>query len=336
MLRTIRRAFRLRNKVALLQLARGMRKQAWLNTARALSECGVLRRLDKPWREDDLASDLGIVERDAFRSLIAEGIRLRLLKRGSSGQIMLRGRFATCLATDEGRQVDAMLAEVTSYHHEVLHNLPALLRGAPPQDYLARYGGIVAESSRLLEPLILDFMQEVLSDEPCEILEIGCGAGAYLVNYASRHAKNRGIGLDMSDEVVAIANEHLTAAGVVDRFRALAGDARRADELPDGPYDVITAHQNVYYFDDAERADLWTRCEERLRPNGRLAIVTVTQGGPMSDYFNLILRSTLGCTTPPTIDALCAELEAAGLTLTRRERFLPGDELWGIEAVKSS
>ena len=336
MLRAIRRVLRMPHKLAMLQLALGMRKQSWLNTAHALSECGVLRELDSPRSEDDLARALGIVHRDAFRSLLAEGVRHKLLRRGSDGRLSRRGRFARCLTDERGRPVDAMMTEIVTYHQEVARNLPALLRGEAPQDYLARYGALVAVSSRIAEPMILDFMQGVLGTGSHRILEIGCGAGAYLVDYAKWNPETRGVGLDLSADVASLAEATLARAGLADRFRVAQGDARRADALPEGPFDVITAHQNLYYFDEGERRDLWTRCRSLLAPEGRVAIVTTAQGGPMSDYFDLILRSTSGCTSLPTMDQACAELEAAGFTDVRRERLMPGDEFWGIVATATS
>ncbi len=63
-----------------------------------------------------------------------------------------------------------------------------------------------------------------------------------------------------------------------------------------------------------------------------LAIVTPTSGGPLSDYFSLILLSTAGCHRLPSVDQLAAELRAAGFELVRRERLVPGDAVWGIVA----
>ena len=60
--------------------------------------------------------------------------------------------------------------------------------------------------------------------------------------------------------------------------------------------------------------------------------MTAADGGPMSDYFALILLSTRGCTLPPSIDELTDELAAAGYTSIRKERLVPGDSVWGVEA----
>lgn len=52
----------------------------------------------------------------------------------------------------------------------------------------------------------------------------------------------------------------------------------------------------------------------------------------MSDYFSLILLSTQGCHRLPSIEQLCAELQAAGFQQLQKERLIPGDAVWGISA----
>lgn len=69
-----------------------------------------------------------------------------------------------------------------------------------------------------------------------------------------------------------------------------------------------------------------------MTDTGHLAIVTPTGGGPLSDYFSLILLSTAGCHRLPSVDELTAELRAAGFELVRQERLIPGDAVWGIAA----
>ncbi len=52
----------------------------------------------------------------------------------------------------------------------------------------------------------------------------------------------------------------------------------------------------------------------------------------MSNYLSRILRSTTGCHGLTSIDALTTELAEAAFPNIRRERLIPGDTVWGIEA----
>ena len=335
MIRSISRLLSVPDKFAMLGLMRGMAAQMQLMTAAALLRCGALQHLGTPCTLDELGAATEIGEREILRHLLDLGVRRRLLRR-RAGRYSPRSRLARCLARDPNGPVASMLQEVTTYHHEVFDRLPDRLRGQPPSDYLDRYGELVAQSSRILAPWIRGFTARVIGREQGRnILELGCGSGAYLTFYAKLHEGHRGVGVDLDSGVVAAARRLVTAAGFGDRFGVVQGDLRDRHQWPDGSFDIVTAHQNVYYFDADERLALWRRCREHLKEAGHLVIVTPTSGGPMSDYFSLILMSTTGCHRLPSVDELHSELQAAGLELVRRERLVPGDAVWGLEARKA-
>ena len=237
------------------------------------------------------------------------------------------------MARPRGRAVASMLHETLTYHGDVFIHLPDRLEGAPPRDYLAQYASLVAESSRIMEPFFWPFVEGVIGkDRGKRILELGCGSGAYLGLYAALHREHRGVGIDIDAQVVDAAKTVLNENGHSDRFALRQGDMREADAFVGGPYDVITAYQNVYYFDAAERVAIWRSCKRALAQDGRVLIVTPTSGGPMSDYFSLILLSTIGCNRLPSIDELSSELREAGFDQQKRTRLVPGDQVWGISA----
>ena len=332
MIRSLARLLSVPDKLAMLDLVRDMSAQVQLATTAALLRCGALQHLHAPRTLDALSTLTGIGEREILGHLLDLGVRRRLL-RCRDGRYSARSRLARCVARDADGPVASMLQEVTTYHHQVFDQLPDRLRGQPPRDYLGRYGALVAQSSRIMAPWIRGFTSDVLGDEQGKnILELGCGSGAYLTFYASLHEAHRGVGLDLDPGVVSDAQALVAAAGLEDRFTVQEGDMRDEQGWPDGPFDIVTAHQNVYYFDADERAALWRRCREHLTDTGQLVIVTPTSGGPMSDYFSLILLSTAGCHRLPSAEVLVGELQAAGFALTQKERLIPGDAVWGIAA----
>ncbi len=332
MIRSIARLLAIPDKLAMLGLVRGMASQMQLVTASALLRCGAMQHLHTPRTLGELSAAMGIDEHEALRHLLDLGVRRRLLRR-RRGRYSARSRLARCVARAAHGPLASMLQEVTTYHHEVFDGLPDLLRGQPPRDYLDRYGELVAQSSRIMAPWIRSFTSGVVGREKGRnILELGCGSGAYLTFYAELHGEHRGVGVDLDPGVVAAAQKLVADAGLEGRFRVQQGDVRDAQRWPDGPFDVVTAHQNVYYFDAEERAALWRRCRKHLTDTGHLVIVTPTSGGPMSDYFSLILLSTAGCHRLPSVEELAAELQSAGFELVRRERLIPGDSVWGLTA----
>lgn len=336
MIRSLARLFAVPDKLAMLGLVRGMAGQMQLVTTSALLRCGAMQHLHTPSTLEELSAATGIGEHEILRHLLDLGVRRRLL-RCRGGRYSARSRLARCVARAPRGPVASMLQEVTTYHHEVFDRLPERLRGQPPRDYLDRYGELVASSSRIMAPWIQGFMAGVAGRARGQnILELGCGSGAYLTFYARLHGEHRGVGVDFDPKVVAAARQTVADAGVAGRFDVQPGDMRDAGSWPAGPFDVVTAHQNVYYFDAGERTAIWRACREHLTDAGHLAIVTPTSGGPLSDYFAVLLRSTAGCQRLPSADELTAELQAAGFEVVRRERLIPGDAVWGIAARPTS
>ena len=230
-----------------------------------------------------------------------------------------------------------MLEEVTTYHGEVFSRLPQRLAGEPPQNYLATYGPLVAKSSRIMDPWIQGFGREALGTKSGKsLLDLGCGSGGvpFVLRSAARGASR--FWIELHSGAATAAASHLQSAGCSERFSVQEGDMRRAEDWPEGSFDVISANQNVYYFTDAERRDIWAHARSRLNPAGQLTLVTPTAGGPLSSFFALILGSSVGCQDLPTIEELEDELQASGFDRIHKERLIPGDSVWGLSATLDS
>lgn len=332
MLRALTRLLRVPDKLAMLALVRGMTGQVRLATASALLRSGVFEALREPRSLDELVEAVGAQDAALLRNLLDLGVQRGLLRRRGA-HYAAKGALARTLVREPDGPLASMLAEVTTYHQEVFQGLDERLSTGASPPYLERYGELVARSSRIMAPWIEAFSAEAIGvDRPRRILELGCGTGAYLEHYGRLHDGHSGVGIDFDTAVVAAAEDRMCLAYPMERFTVVAGDMRDAATWPVGPFDVITAHQNVYYFDSDERREVWRSCRGHLADDGRLVIVSAFAGGPMSDYFALILGSTQGCRALPTVDAVVEELRGAGFEVVRRERMIPGDAVWGIEA----
>ena len=332
MIRSLLRLTTVPDKFALFGLMRSLRGQMRIGTASALVRCGAMVHLSKPCTLGELVEALDIQEVEMLQHLLELGVRLRLLRR-RGGRYVAKSQLARCLARPGENPVASMLVEVATYHREVFDFLPDRLRGEAPRDFLATYGPVIAISSRLMEPWLFAFTRERVGESQGQrILDIGCGSGQFLAFCAGLHSDHKGAGIEMDEGAARAANQRLEEAELANRFVVQLGDARSDAAWPEGSFDIITAHQNVYYFDEAERTALWRKCRERLNEGGKLLIVTPTSGGPMSDYFSLILRSTVHCFGLPSAQQLTSELKSAGFSQVERERMIPGDSLWGIEA----
>ncbi len=120
----------------------------------------------------------------------------------------------------------------------------------------------VAESQ--VEAAILDMLGD---DEVGEVLDIGTGTGRMLELLASR--ARRGVGIDLSREMLAVARSNLEQKGLAN-CQVRQGDMYNL-ALPNESVDVVTVHQVLHYADDPAAAV--AEAARVLRPGGRLMIV---------------------------------------------------------------
>ena len=99
------------------------------------------------------------------------------------------------------------------------------------------------------------------------VLDVGCGGGFLLERLAERGYS--GVGVDLSPESVAIANERLLGLGAGDRLRAETGSAY---DPPAGPFDLIALTDVLEHLEDP-RACL-RALREVVAPGGLVVVST--------------------------------------------------------------
>jgi ubiquinone/menaquinone biosynthesis C-methylase UbiE len=111
-------------------------------------------------------------------------------------------------------------------------------------------------------------MIEAIGEGPFErLLDIGTGTGRVLELFAPRIA--RGVGVDLSREMLSFARAKLEKAGHA-HCQVRHGDLY-ALPFEAASFDVVTIHQVLHYLDDPARAV--GEAARMLRPGGRLLIV---------------------------------------------------------------
>ncbi|HTO28137.1 MAG TPA: metalloregulator ArsR/SmtB family transcription factor [Devosia sp.] len=99
------------------------------------------------------------------------------------------------------------------------------------------------------------------------LIDLGTGTGRMLEVLAD--AYKRGIGIDASREMLAVARSRLATAGIT-HAQVRLGDIGDVD-LAAGPADVIVIHQVLHYFDDPGR--MLAQARRLLKPGGEMIIV---------------------------------------------------------------
>jgi SAM-dependent methyltransferase len=296
-------------------------------------DSGLLRALRSPRTRDELCSELAVTRFDLLDRALDLGVALKELA-VRDGRYRLRGRRARALATDEGDPLAAMIEEYVTYHASVYRELTARMRGAPPGEYLDGHATVIARSSRVLQPFLARFVRKIVRNRgPLRLLEIGCGSGVYLRHATEANPAVTGVAVEIQPEVAEQARMNLAQWGLDDRFTVSAGDIRQPPAEVSGQFDLVTLHQNVYYFAEEERIALFERVRSWLLPGGRLVLTSFMQGKtPASIDFDIALRCTAGCTGLPTLDELVAALRLAGFDRVESVRLMPLEPFYGMIA----
>ena len=115
-----------------------------------------------------------------------------------------------------------------------------------------------------VERSLLDAVDDLVIDD---LLDIGTGTGRMLELFADRI--ERGVGIDLSSQMLNLARSQLDEAGLT-HCAVRHGNVYDLD-LPDGSIDVAILHHVLHFLDEPDAAI--ARAAASLRPNGRLLIV---------------------------------------------------------------
>ncbi|MCL2778263.1 MAG: class I SAM-dependent methyltransferase [Polyangiaceae bacterium] len=100
------------------------------------------------------------------------------------------------------------------------------------------------------------------------VLEVGCGAGAMIIELAKRVAPGGSVvGIDISEPILAFARERIAKAGV--SAEIIVADATTHTFRAD--FDLVFSTFGVMFFPEPERA--FANLRSALRPGGRMVFV---------------------------------------------------------------
>ncbi|MGB7334867.1 MAG: metalloregulator ArsR/SmtB family transcription factor [Salaquimonas sp.] len=144
------------------------------------------------------------------------------------------------------------------------------------------------------------------------LLDLGTGTGRILELLRDLYIK--GVGIDASREMLAIARANIEKAG-------LSGAQVRQGDLmnlptPDEAFDLVTIHQVLHYLEDPGRAI--KEAAKALKPSGRLLIVDFA---PHELEFLREQHAHLRLGFPS--EQISSWLEAAGLEVQKTEKLAP-------------
>lgn len=267
---------------------------------------------------------------EALNRLLAAAASLRLVQETRDGRWRLGDRGAVL---DGLPGVQAMIE-----HHALLYQDltdPVALLRAGRGRHLGTYWGYAADApaERLEEAQVSPYSQLMATSQPLvadeilavhrlapyrRILDVGGGAGAFLIEAARRWPDFTGTVVDLPP-VVALAAARITEAGLAHRLDT-AGLDFRSQPLPAGA-DLITLIRILHDHDDAVVAALLSAAHAALPPGGRLLVAEpmadTTGAEPMGGaYFGFYLLA-MGKGRPRSPKDLMQRLRTAGFTSVR-------------------
>jgi arsenite methyltransferase len=124
------------------------------------------------------------------------------------------------------------------------------------------------------------------------VLDLGSGGGIDVLLSARRVGPTgKAYGLDMTDEMLALARENQRKAGV-ENVEFLKGEIE-AIPLPDDAVDVIISNCVINLSADKDR--VFAEALRVLRPGGRMAVSDVVVRGPVPDQIRRSVELWIGC-----------------------------------------
>lgn len=143
------------------------------------------------------------------------------------------------------------------------------------------------------------------------VLDLGSGAGADVLISARRVAPSgRAIGLDMTDEMLALARANAAAAGATN-VEFVQGHIEDIP-LPDASVDVVISNCVINLSGD--KARVLAEAARVLRPGGRFAVSDVIADEDMDDATRADMQAWTGCIAGAlTAAEFAGHLQDAGL-----------------------
>ena len=301
-------------------------------------ESGLLKALSIPSNRDRLIKELDVKRQEILDALLEVGLASKELEL-KNGLFSIKGKRSKAITADNGDMLAAMIQGNVTYYSDAYRNARHRMNGAELGDDLSKIGDLVARFSKISEPLIKNFIANIVHDKnPMRVLDVGCGSGILLKSSYDANSDATGVGIDIDEKVVQQARANISTWGLSDRFEIRHGDIRHISDEIMGAFDVITLYNLLYYFGKEDRFDLIKILRKKLSPDGVLAVAMSfnSKGKDLATAnLNMVNSSLKGLTPLPQLNDIISILRACGFANIKIHRFMPGSTFYGLVASQN-
>ncbi len=103
-----------------------------------------------------------------------------------------------------------------------------------------------------------------------KILEIGPGPGWITILLAKANPTLKITGLEISEDMIRVANENKENEGISDQIEFILGDAKNMSEIKDKTFDAVISHDSLHHWEDPIR--VFNEIQRVLKENGVFCI----------------------------------------------------------------
>jgi SAM-dependent methyltransferase len=298
---------------------------------------GLLRQLGDGPDIDELVRRTGCRRPDRLQAWLGVGVDLGEV-RLQGRHYRLRGRRARALGRGDAL-LEAHYRSMLEYQVGPYTDLEHLLQQEQGQgrDDLHRYAGDIARVSLAAAPFVAAMVRATVRQlAPARALDVGCGTGAYTQVVLESSPQVVVDGVDLAQGVIEDARQRLDRAGFSARSRLYVGDVRDWLRRSADRFDLILLLNNIYYFDRAQRRQLYGELLTVLADGGQLLVVSMTKPGSIAaSHLNFMLACQEGTASLPGGDDLVADLVAAGYQILEERRLVPTEPFVGARAGRA-
>jgi SAM-dependent methyltransferase len=158
-----------------------------------------------------------------------------------------------------------------------------------------------------------------------KVLDIGAGSGMFGISIARLNPAAEVVAVDWGN-VLQVARENATLAGVNSRYRTIEGDALTADLGSD--YDLVLIPNFLHHFDPHTNVQLLRRVRAAMSPGSHSAIIDFVPNDDrvspaIPAAFSLQMLSSTAKGDAYTFRELDHMVREAGFSKSKRQELLP-------------